>query len=174
MKFRRLLAPVLGAILASAGIAFAAGIYTNGLPATVLPLTGIETLPLDTNLAGGQAPQTESLTILQLRQALDQQVSLTDASSVVMGDPTRGRFFTFTIGGNRTLANPTTTNLTSGYTWKVKVTQDTTGSHTLAYGTLYKWSGGTAPTLTATTGYDLLTFIYDGTNIAGSSLLNIH
>ena len=74
-------------------------------------------------------------------------VALTDAASIAT-DASLSNTFTATLGGNRTLANPT--NLTNGciYNWRVK--QDGTGSRTLAYGSKFKWPGGTAPTLTTT------------------------
>ena len=74
-------------------------------------------------------------------------VALTDAASIAT-DASLSNTFTVTLGGNRTLANPT--NMTNGaiYTWRVR--QDGTGSRTLAYGSKFKWPGGTAPTLTTT------------------------
>lgn len=56
--------------------------------------------------------------------------------------------FSVTLGGNRTLANPT--NLTAGQSGVIVITQDGTGSRTLAYGSYFKFPGGTAPTLTTT------------------------
>ena len=71
-----------------------------------------------------------------------------------------------TLGGNRTLANPS--NIASGGTYMLIVKQDATGSRTLAYGTKYKWKGGVAPTLsTGANAVDLLSFISDGTNMYG-------
>ena len=74
-------------------------------------------------------------------------VALTDAASIAT-DASLSNTFTVTLGGNRTLANPT--NLTNGaiYTWRVQ--QDGTGSRTLAYGSKFKWPGGAAPVLTTT------------------------
>jgi len=56
--------------------------------------------------------------------------------------------FSVTLGGNRTLANPS--NLTAGQSGSFFITQDGTGSRTLAYGSQYDFIGGTAPTLTTT------------------------
>jgi hypothetical protein len=53
-----------------------------------------------------------------------------------------------TLGGNRTLANPS--NLTAGQHGVIVITQDGTGSRTLAYGSYFKFPSGTAPTLTTT------------------------
>ena len=74
-------------------------------------------------------------------------VALTDAASIAT-DASLGNTFYVTLGGNRTLANPT--NLKHGgiYNWRVR--QDGTGSRTLDYGSKFKWPGGTAPTLTTT------------------------
>jgi hypothetical protein len=56
--------------------------------------------------------------------------------------------FTVTLGGNRTLANPT--GLVSGQSGSIFIVQDGTGSRTLAYGSAYDFTGGTAPTLSTT------------------------
>lgn len=56
--------------------------------------------------------------------------------------------FSVTLGGNRTLANPS--NLTAGQSGVIVITQDGTGSRTLAYGSYFKFANGTAPTLTTT------------------------
>jgi hypothetical protein len=56
--------------------------------------------------------------------------------------------FTVTLGGNRTLANPT--NLVAGQSGVIIINQDGTGGRTLAYGSNYDFGGGTAPTLTTT------------------------
>lgn len=74
-------------------------------------------------------------------------VALTDASSIAT-DMALANNFSVTLGGNRTLANPT--NLTSGQSGVIVITQDGTGSRTLAYGSYFKFSNGTAPTLTTT------------------------
>ena len=53
-----------------------------------------------------------------------------------------------TLGGNRTLANPS--NIVAGQSGSFFITQDGTGSRTLAYGSYYDFAGGTAPTLSTT------------------------
>lgn len=58
--------------------------------------------------------------------------------------------FAVTLGGNRTLANPT--NVVAGQSGSIFIVQDGTGSRTLAYGANYDFAGGTAPTLTTTAG----------------------
>jgi hypothetical protein len=75
-----------------------------------------------------------------------------------------------TLGGNRTLANPT--NAVNGGTYILRVVQDGTGSRTLGYGANYKWPGGVAPTLSTGAGaVDILTFVSDGTNMYGVAQL---
>ncbi len=71
--------------------------------------------------------------------------TLTDATSIAV-DLNDGNNFIVTLGGNRTLENPS--NPTIGQTGQIYVIQDGTGSRTLAYGSYWKFSGGTAPTLT--------------------------
>ena len=73
--------------------------------------------------------------------------ALTDGSSITP-DFAAANNFSVTLGGNRTLANPS--NLTAGQSGVITITQDGTGSRTLAYGTYWKFAGGTAPTLTTT------------------------
>ena len=73
--------------------------------------------------------------------------ALTDASTITPDFATANNF-SVTLGGNRTLANPT--NLTAGQSGVITITQDGTGSRTLAYGSYFKFAAGAAPTLTTT------------------------
>jgi len=73
--------------------------------------------------------------------------ALTDGSTITP-DFAAANNYSVTLGGNRTLANPT--NLTAGQSGVIVITQDGTGSRTLAYGSYWKFSSGTAPTLTTT------------------------
>ena len=72
-------------------------------------------------------------------------VSLTDGANISV-DFNSGQNFHLTLGGNRTLDNPT--NCVPGQTGSIFIVQDGTGSRTLAYGTSWEFIGGTAPTLT--------------------------
>lgn len=66
--------------------------------------------------------------------------------------------YSVTLGGNRTLANPT--NITAGQSGSIFVSQDATGSRTLAYGTYWDFAGGTAPTLsTAASAVDRIDYV---------------
>jgi hypothetical protein len=73
--------------------------------------------------------------------------ALTDGTTIT-ADFADGNNFSVTLGGNRTLANPS--NQTAGQSGAITITQDGTGSRTLAYGSNWKFSNGTAPTLTTT------------------------
>jgi hypothetical protein len=86
--------------------------------------------------------------------------ALTDGATIAV-NAALGNVFTVTLGGNRTLANPT--NPVAGQTIHVHVTQDATGSRTLAYGTAYDFGTAGSPTLTTTAAkMDILGFTYDG------------
>jgi hypothetical protein len=71
-------------------------------------------------------------------------VTLTDAANISY-DMDDGCNAAVTLAGNRTLDNPT--NITVGQSGSIFITQDGTGSRTLAYGDAYDFAGGTAPTL---------------------------
>jgi len=83
--------------------------------------------------------------------------TLTDGSTVTP-DMADSNNFTVTLGGNRTLANPS--NLTAGQSGSIFIVQDATGSRTLAYGNQYDFIGGTAPTLsTAANAVDRIDYV---------------
>lgn len=66
-----------------------------------------------------------------------------------------------TLGGNRTLDNPT--NGINGFSYLLYVRQDGTGSRTLSYDTEYDFGDDGAPTLTTTAGRgDLMGFVRVG------------
>ena len=83
--------------------------------------------------------------------------TLTDGASITP-DFGANQNFTVTLGGNRTLANPT--NKVVGQTGSIFVVQDATGSRTLSVGTDWEFPGGTAPTLsTAANAVDRIDYI---------------
>jgi hypothetical protein len=97
--------------------------------------------------------------------------ALTDGATVTP-DFSLANNFSLSIGGNRTLANPT--NLTAGASGCIWITQ-TTGSHTLAYGSYWDFSGGTAPTLsTAASAVDCLVYsVQSTTKITATLITNL-
>jgi hypothetical protein len=86
-----------------------------------------------------------------------------------------GNNYVLTLGGNRTLANPT--NLIAGQSGTIVITQDGTGSRTLAYGGFWKYPGGSGniPSLTTTAGaVDVLGYYVESTTrITFRLLLNV-
>lgn len=75
--------------------------------------------------------------------------ALTDGATITP-DFALANNFSVTLGGNRTMANPT--NLVAGQSGSIFITQDGTGSRTLAWGSYWDFTTGTAPTLTTTAG----------------------
>lgn len=98
--------------------------------------------------------------------------TLTDASTIAV-DMSVGNNFSVTLGGNRTLGNPT--NLTAGQSGIIFITQDGTGSRTLAYSSYWDFPSQTAPTLTTTANaVDVLVYtVRSSTSIAAQLLTNI-
>ena len=93
-----------------------------------------------------------SLGELSATDSIDQGIAgaitaLTDAATITP-DLNASNNFSVTLAGNRTLANPT--NITAGQSGSIFITQDGTGSRTLAYGSYFKFVGGTAPVLSTT------------------------
>lgn len=83
--------------------------------------------------------------------------TLTDATNISV-DFALTNNFVVTLGGNRTLDNPT--NQVAGQSGSIFIVQDGTGSRTLAYGSNYDFIGGTAPTLsTAANAVDRIDYI---------------
>ena len=96
--------------------------------------------------------------------------SITDATSVVMNMGTNNQF-SITLAGNRTLATPT--NLTIGQTGHIYFNQDGTGSRTMGYNAVFKFPGGTDPTLsTAANAVDLLVFSVRATDKVDAVMVN--
>jgi hypothetical protein len=113
----------------------------------------------DANVRAGTANKILDAAVLVSAAA---PVSLADGANIAV-DMNAGRVFTVTLGGNRTLDNPT--NQTAGESGIFIVKQDATGNRTLSYGSNYKFAGG-APTLsTAANAIDVISYYVeaDGT-----------
>ncbi len=97
------------------------------------------------------------------QEAPNAVISLTDASTIAI-DASLGNHFKVTLGGNRTLGNPT--NPLDGQRILIALSQDATGSRTLALGS--SWALGTdvsAVTLTTTASKtDYIGAVYDATS----------
>ena len=98
--------------------------------------------------------------------------ALTDGATITP-DFADSNNFSVTLGGSRTLANPT--NLTAGQSGCIWITQDGTGSRTLAYGSYWDFTGGTAPTLTTTaSAVDCLVYaVQSSTKITATLITNL-
>ena len=70
--------------------------------------------------------------------------TLTDAATITPNFQTSCNF-TVTLGGNRTIANPSA--MTVGQSGSIFIVQDGTGSRTLSWGSYWDFIQGTAPTL---------------------------
>jgi hypothetical protein len=97
---------------------------------------------------------------------------LTDGATIT-ADFADSNNFSVTLGGNRTLANPN--NIVAGQSGCIWITQDGTGSRTLAYGADWEFTGGTAPTLTTTAGaVDCLVYaVQSATKITATLITNL-
>jgi hypothetical protein len=96
--------------------------------------------------------------------------ALTDGATITP-DFAAANNFSVTLGGSRTLANPT--NLTAGQSGTIVITQDGTGSRTLAYGSYFKFAGGTAPTLTSTSAsVDVIAYYVESSTRITARILN--
>lgn len=97
---------------------------------------------------------------------------LTDGATITP-DFSASNNFSLTIGGNRTLANPT--NVVAGQSGVIAITQDATGGRTLSFGSYWKFSGGAAPSLTSTANaVDILVYyVQTSTRIAATLLSDI-
>ena len=96
--------------------------------------------------------------------------ALTDGATITPNFANSNNF-SVTLGGNRTLANPT--NITAGQSGIIVITQDSTGSRTLSYGSYWKFAGGTAPTLTTTANaVDVLAYYANTTTTITATLIS--
>ncbi len=77
-----------------------------------------------------------------------------------------GQSYILTLTGNTTI---TPTNMKSGATYIMILKQDGTGNRTITWNSVFKWAGGTAPTLsTGANDVDIITFLSDGGNLYGT------
>jgi len=104
--------------------------------------------------------------------AASNNYTLTDAATITP-DFSQSNNFTITLGGNRTMANAT--NMTVGQSGVMYITQDGTGSRTLAWGTAWDWPNGGVPTLTTTaSAVDVIVYtVRTSTSIVAQLIPNI-
>ncbi len=96
-------------------------------------------------------------------------VALTDGATITP-DFAEGNNFSVTLGGSRTLANPT--NLVAGQSGVIHVSQDATGGRALSFGSYWKFENGDVPTLTATANaLDVLAYEVKSTTLIVARLM---
>ena len=110
-----------------------------------------------TTLAGLAVPQEFTAS-----QNFDEQ-ALSDGANIDWNLQTQ-QVATVTLGGNRTFNAPS--NHVAGLVCVLTIVQDGSGSRTATFNSVFKFTGGSAPTLTTTaSARDILVFISDGTNL---------
>ena len=149
------------AALPKSGGAMTGAITTNSTFDGVDIATRDAVLTSTTNTANAAASLSSAQTFTAGQ--LGEITALTDASSIATNLALSNNF-SVTLGGSRTLANPT--NIVAGQSGSFFITQDGTGSRTLAYGGYFKFVGGTAPTLsTAAASVDRIDYIAKSSTI---------
>ena len=98
--------------------------------------------------------------------------AMTDAATIYP-EFTSNNNFSVTLGGSRTIANPNTP--VPGQTGLFYLQQDGTGSRVVSWGSSYRFSGNTAPTLsTSANTVDVVAYaVKNTTSIICQTLLNV-
>ena len=130
---------------------------TNVPDVSIADLRYVKTsVTVNTTVRGDFVVEAGSLKVGTSARAYNPITTLTDAASITV-DFALGNNFLVTIGGNRTLAAPT--NAVAGQTGQIYVIQDSTGSRTLSYNSVYQFVSGAAPTLsTGAADVDILVY----------------
>jgi hypothetical protein len=106
--------------------------------------------------------QVFALTLTQPAEALG-SVAITDAATIAT-DCSKGNYFTVTLAGNRTLGAPT--SMIDGVTYTWQITQDGSGSRTLAYNSIFTFAATDTHTLSTAAGsIDVLKATYNATAV---------
>ena len=120
--------------------------------ATNQTFTGAKTFTSTVTITGG-AVMTSAATftgsVLVSGPVNVNTVTLTDAASITSSFDA-GNTFVVTLGGNRTLAAPTSANI--GQSGSIRIIQDATGGRTLSYNTAWQFVSGSAPTMDTSAG----------------------
>lgn len=113
---------------------------------------GVDVQGYDANTAKRNAEQTWTA------QQTPMNGTLTDGATIDWNGATNGQVVALTIAGARTMNAPT--NIKQYALYLLRVTQDATGSRTLAWNAAYKFGTAGAPTLTTTASKtDILSFV---------------
>ena len=146
---------------------FAAGASSLAFtPVGDIAATNVQAAIAELDTEAGKLGKAQSFTAAQRVTP----VVLTDGATVTP-DFSLSNNFTLTLAGNRTLANPT--NLVAGQSGVIVITQDATGSRTLAFGSAWKFENGAAPSLTTTAGaVDTLAYYVESATRITAKLLS--
>ena len=109
-----------------------------------------------------------------VKKASNSEVTaLTSSSASTAVDMDAANNFSLALAENTTLAQPT--NITAGQSGAIVITQDATGSRTMAYNAYWKFEGGTAPVLSTTGGQvdTLAYYVASATSIHAVLLKNM-
>jgi len=128
--------------------------------------------PLIVDSGAGQIKEIAASDHIVFDSAAGSITALTDGAAISVNFASSNNF-SVTLGGNRTLSNPT--NVVAGQSGFIAVTQDGTGSRTLAYSSNWDFASGSAPTLTTTAGATDIIAYYarTTTSIVADVILNI-
>ena len=97
------------------------------------------------NSSGGSVTFNSANTANDYTLTLPGSVGALTDSGTITPDFTTNSTFSVTLGGNRTMANPTSP--IAGQSGSIFIVQDATGSRTLSWGSYWDFIGGSAPTL---------------------------
>jgi len=143
--------------------ALSTGLYLAGANQLGISSNGVRRMLFDANNRG-----------VVYSAAIGNVTALVDQTTITP-DFSVGNNFSLTLGGNRTLANPT--NLIAGQSGTIVISQDSTGSRTLSYGSYWKYPGGSAaipPLTTLGNSVDVLGYYVESiTRITFRILLNV-
>lgn len=164
-----------GVLTIAAGAVVTADLADSAVTTAKIADSNVTTAKIAANAVDSTKVNTSSVAVLGTAQEYTRAhnfnaTTLTDAANISW-DLSQNQVAAVTLGGNRTLSNPT--NQVDGAVYILEVKQDATGNRTLSFDTAYKWPGGTAPVVTPTANkISILTFISDGTSMYGVSSLN--
>lgn len=130
----------------------AIGVTVQGYDASTLKSAaiGVTVQGYDANTVKANANQT-------FTKAQRAAVLAVPYAASVRFTPDASNHFSIALTGNIVMDNPT--GLVAGQEGTITLTQDATGGRTVAWGTYFKWVGGTAPTY-VTTANSKSTYVY--------------
>jgi len=132
------------------------GVGTNRKGGDILLSTGVQT-------------GTGSHGVIETLGAARNGPTVLTYSATVTPDFSLGNFFTLTLTGNVTLANPI--NLAAGQQGIIEIIQDGTGGRLITFGSFWKFRGGSIPVLsTAGSAVDLLSYYVRSTSAVAAEL----